>query len=50
MFTDGEMYDDDWASLGRRDNLVVVLDSEPVPYIRRMIADSGADTIVAEAA
>ena len=50
VFTDGEMYDDDWASLGRRDNLVVVLDSEPVPYIRRMIADSGADTIVAEAA
>ena len=50
VFTDGEMYDDDWASLGRRDNLVVVLDSEPVPYIRRMIADSGADTIVAQAA
>ena len=50
VLTDGEMYDDDWASLGRRDNLVVVLDSEPVPYIRRMIADSGADTIVAEAA
>ena len=50
VFTDGEMYDEDWASLGRRDNLVVVLDSEPVPYIRRMIADSGADTIVAEAA
>ena len=50
VFTDGEMYDDDWNALGQRDNLVVVLDSEPVPYIRRMIADSGADTIVAEAA
>ena len=31
VFTDGEMYDDDWASLGRRDNLVVVLDSQPTP-------------------
>ena len=50
VFTDGEMYDDDWNALGQRDNLVVVLDSEPVPYIRRMIADSGADTIIAQAA
>ena len=50
VFTDGEMWDSDWASLAGRDNLVVVLDSEPVPYIRRMIADSGADTIVAQAA
>lgn len=50
VFTDGEMYDNDWNALGQRDNLVVVLDSEPVPYIRRMIADSGADTIVAQAA
>ena len=50
VFTDGEMYDDDWNALGRRDNLVVVLDSEPVPYIRRMIGESGADTIVAQAA
>jgi len=50
VFTDGEMGDDDWQSLAQRDNLVVVLDSEPVPYIRRMIAESGADTIVAQAA
>ena len=50
MFTDGEMFDDDWNALGQRDNLVVVLDSEPVPYIRRMIGESGADTIVAQAA
>ena len=50
VFTDGEMYDDDWNALGQRDNLVGVLDSEPVPYIRRMIADSGADTIIAQAA
>ena len=50
VFTDGEMYDDDWNALGQRDNLVVVLDSEPVPCIRRMIAESGADTIVAQAA
>ena len=50
VFTDGEMYDDDWNALGQRDNLVVVLDSEPVPYIRRMISESGADTIVAQAA
>jgi len=50
VFTDGEMYDDDWNALGQRDNLVVVLDSEPVPYIRRMIGVSGADTIVAQAA
>lgn len=50
VFTDGEMYDDDWNALGQRDNLVVVLDSEPVPYIRRMIGESGADTIVAQAA
>lgn len=50
VFTDGEMFDDDWNALGQRDNLVVVLDSEPVPYIRRMIGESGADTIVAQAA
>ena len=50
VFTDGEMDDDDWQSLAQRDNLVVVLDSEPLPYIRRMIAESGADTIVAQAA
>ena len=50
VFTDGEMYDDDWNALGQRDNLVVVLDSEPVPSIRRMIGESGADTIVAQAA
>ena len=50
VFTDGEMYDDDWNALGQRDNLIVVLDSEPVPYIRRMIGESGADTIVAQAA
>jgi len=50
VFTDGEMYDDDWNALGQRDNLVVVLDSEPVPCIRRMISESGADTIVAQAA
>ena len=50
VFTDGEMGDDDWASLAQRDNLVVVLDSEPVPWIRRMITESGADTIVAQAA
>jgi predicted metal-dependent peptidase len=50
VFTDGEMWDSDWASLAERDNLVVVLDSEPVPYIRRMIVESGADTIVAQAA
>jgi len=50
VFTDGEMDDCDWQSLAQRDNLVVVLDSEPVPYIRRMIAESGADTIVAQAA
>ena len=50
VFTDGEMYDNDWNALGQRDNLVVVLDSEPVPYIRRMIGESGADTIVAQAA
>ena len=50
VFTDGEMDGDDWQSLAQRDNLVVVLDSEPVPYIRRMIGESGADTIVAQAA
>ena len=50
VFTDGEMGDDDWASLAERDNLVVVLDSEPVPWIRRCITESGADTIVAQAA
>ena len=50
VFTDGEMYDDDWVSLAERDNLVVVLDSEPVPYIQRNITASGADTIVAQAA
>lgn len=50
VFTDGEMGDDDWASLAQRDNLVVVLDSEPVPWIRRCITESGADTIVAQAA
>ena len=50
VFTDGEMYDSDWASLAERDNLVVVLDSEPVPYIQRNITASGADTIVAQAA
>jgi len=50
VFTDGEMQDCDWQSLAQRDNLVVVLDSEPVPYIRRMIGESGADTIVAQAA
>jgi len=50
VFTDGEMGDDDWTSLAERDNLVVVLDSEPVPSIRRCITESGADTIVAQAA
>ena len=50
VFTDGEMYDSDWVSLAERDNLVVVLDSEPVPYIQRNITASGADTIVAQAA
>jgi len=50
VFTDGEMGDDDWQSLAQRDNLVVVLDSEPVPWIRRCITESGADTIVAQAA
>jgi predicted metal-dependent peptidase len=50
VFTDGEMGGDDWNALGQRDNLVVVLDSEPVPHIRRMIGESGADTIVAQAA
>jgi len=50
VFTDGEMYDHDWNALGQRENLVVVLDSEPVPCIRRMIVESGADTIVAQAA
>tara|TARA_B100001059_G_C17369710_1_gene349144 strand:+ start:68 stop:520 length:453 start_codon:yes stop_codon:yes gene_type:complete len=50
VFTDGEMYDSDWVSLAKRDNLVVVLDSEPVPYIQRNITASGADTIVAQAA
>ena len=50
VFTDGAMGDDDWQSLAQRDNLVVVLDSEPVPWIRRCITESGADTIVAQAA
>lgn len=50
VFTDGEMMHDDWQSLGQRDNLVVVLDREPYHYIRRDIAESGVDTIVAQAA
>ena len=50
VFTDGEMFDSDWHSLAQRDNLVVVLDREPIPSIRRMIVESGADTIVAQAA
>lgn len=50
VFTDGEMYTDDWHQLAQRDNVVVVLDREPVPYIRRDIVESGADTIVVNAA
>ena len=44
------MMHEDWQSLGQRDNLVVVLDREPYHYIRRDIAESGVDTIVAQAA
>ena len=50
VFTDGDMADYDWNNLGQRDNLVVVLDREPYHWIRRHIADSGVDVIVAQAA
>jgi predicted metal-dependent peptidase len=50
VFTDGDMADYDWNNLGQRDNLVVVLDREPYHWIRRHIAESGVDTIVAQAA
>jgi predicted metal-dependent peptidase len=50
VFTDGDMADYDWNNLGQRDNLVVVLDSEPFTWTRRHIAESGVDTIVAQAA
>lgn len=50
VFTDGEMMGYDWQALGERDNLVVVLDSQPNHYIQRHIAEYNVDTIVAQAA
>ena len=50
VFTDGDMADYDWNNLGQRDNLVVVLDREPYHYIQRHIAESGVETIIAQAA
>lgn len=46
VFTDGELWDDDWVNLVERD-CVVVLDRKPTAWIQRDIDASGADVLCA---
>ena len=46
VFTDGELYSDDWVKLAARD-AVVVLDRQPNPWISDDIRASGARTLIA---
>ena len=50
VFTDGELYGDDWTRLAAQDDLLVVLDREPDLYIKRDLDSHNIDYIVAEAA
>jgi predicted metal-dependent peptidase len=50
VFTDGELYGDDWTRLAAQDDLLVVLDREPDLYIKRDLDRHNIDYIVAEAA
>jgi hypothetical protein len=50
VFTDGELYGDDWTRLGAQDDLLVVLDREPDLYTQRELVSHDIDYIVAEAA
>lgn len=46
VFTDGELWDDDWRNLAERE-CVVVLDRRPAAWIQRDIDASGADVLCA---
>ena len=50
VFTDGELYGNDWTRLGAQDDLLVVLDREPDLYTQRELVSHDIDYIVAEAA
>jgi len=50
VFTDGELWGDDWARLAAQDDLLVVLDREPDLYTKRDLDSHNIDYIVAEAA
>ena len=50
VFTDGELYGDDWTRLAAQDDLLVVLDREPDLYTKRDLDSHNIDYIVAEAA
>jgi len=50
VFTDGELWGDDWARLAAQDDLLVVLDREPDLYTQRELVGHNIDYIVAEAA
>ena len=50
VFTDGELWGDDWSLLAARDDLLVVLDREPDLYVQRELVEHNIDYIVAEAA
>ena len=50
VFTDGELWGDDWSLLAARDDLLVVLDREPDLYVQRELVEHDIDYIVAEAA
>ena len=49
VFTDGELWGDDWTRLGAQDDLLVVLDREPDLYTKRELDSHDIDYIVAEA-
>jgi len=50
VFTDGELWGDDWSLLAARDDLLVVLDREPDLYLQRELVEHDVDYIVAQAA
>jgi len=50
VFTDGELWGDDWTRLAAQDDLLVVLDREPDLYTKRELDGHNIDYIVAEAA
>ena len=50
VFTDGELWGDDWSRLADRDDLLVILDRDPDTRTERELSTHGIDYIVAEAA